>query len=85
MIALSIHASLLLLCGTCAYPLKLLQYSSRVGHSHIPYGGKYLWGPNFVLFILSLSERKFNTRNVRYNGVFSYVKWTERKLNTRIS
>jgi len=34
----------------------------------VPYSGKYSWDPNFVLFVLSLSERKFNTRNVHYDG-----------------
>jgi len=34
----------------------------------LPYSGKFLWGPNFILFILSLSERKFNTQNVCYDG-----------------
>ena len=49
-------------------------------HMGIPYSREKMWGPNFILFILSLSERKFNTRNVHYDGVFSCVKWTERKL-----
>ena len=35
---------------------------------NIPYSGKYSWGPNFILFVLSLSEWKFNTWNVRYDG-----------------
>jgi len=34
----------------------------------ILYNGKCSWGPIFILFLLSLSERKFNTWNVRYNG-----------------
>ena len=32
------------------------------------YSGKFSWGPNFILFVLSLSEQKFNTRNVHYDG-----------------
>ena len=38
------------------------QYS-MVSYVQIPYSGKYLWGQNFVLFVLSLSEQKFNTQN----------------------
>ena len=29
-------------------------------HMGIPYSREKMWGPNFILFILSLSERKFN-------------------------
>jgi len=44
----------------------------------ILYSGKISSGPNFVLFVLSLSERKLNARNIHYfmMGVFSCVKWT---------
>ena len=38
------------------------QYS-MVSYVQISYSGKYLWDPNFVLFVLSLSEQKFNTQN----------------------
>ena len=48
----------------------------------ILYSGNFLWGPNFIQFILSLSERKFNTRNVHFDGRVFLCKWTERKLNT---
>ena len=39
----------------------------------LPYSGKYWWGPNFVLFVLSLSEQKLNTQTIHYDGVFSCV------------
>jgi len=44
----------------------------------ILYSGKFSSGPNFVLFVLSLSERKLNARYIHYfmMGVFSCVKWT---------
>jgi len=41
---------------------------------------QYSWGPNFVLFILSLSERKFNTRNIRYDGCFFLCKMDRMKV-----
>jgi len=41
--------------------------------------------PNFILFVLSLSEGKFNTRNVRYDGRVFLCKMTEQKLSTWIS
>ena len=34
----------------------------------VSFSGKYSRGPNFVLFVLSLSEQKFNMRNVRHDG-----------------
>ena len=46
----------------------------------LPYSGKYLWGPNFILFVLSLSERKFNTRNVRYDGRVFLCKMDRTKI-----
>jgi len=41
-----------------------------------PYNKKFIWGPNFIV---SLSERKFNTRNVCYDG---HVKWTMKIKHT---
>jgi len=32
------------------------------------HSGKFSWGQNFILFILNLSEQKFNTQNIRYDG-----------------
>ena len=55
-----------------------------LGHS-VPYSRKFSSGPNFVLFVLSLSEWKLNTQNIRYDGHCFCVKWTERKLNIQIS
>ena len=46
----------------------------------VPYSGKYLWGPNFVLFVLSLSEQKFNTRNVHYDGRVLLCKMDRMKI-----
>ena len=46
----------------------------------ILYSGKYSWGPNFVLFVLSLSERKFNTRNVHYGGHVFLCKMDRTKI-----
>ena len=41
---------------------------NQYSHCLVLYSGKYSWGPNFVLFILSLLERKFNTQNAYYDG-----------------
>jgi len=32
------------------------------------YSEKFSWGPNFILFVLSLSEQNFNTQNIHYDG-----------------
>jgi len=55
-----------------------------VTHIELLYSRKYSWGPNFVLFVLSLSERNLTHETYVMMDVFSCVKWTERKLNTRI-
>jgi len=39
-----------------------------------------LWGPKFILFILSLSERKFNTQNVSYDGHAFLCKIDRKKI-----
>ena len=46
----------------------------------VRYSGKFSWGPNFVLFILSLSEWKFNTWNVRYDGRVFLCKMDRTKI-----
>jgi len=51
----------------------------------LPYSGKFSSGPNSILFVLSLSERKLNTRNVRYDGCVFLCKMDRTKLNARIS
>ena len=50
-----------------------------LGHS-VQYSRRFLSGPNFVLFILSLSERKLNTRNVRYDGCVFLFKMDRTKI-----
>ena len=66
-----------------------LLLSSYVGHSGyhttLPYSGKYSVGPNVVLFVLSLSGRKLTHETYIMMGVFSCLKWTERKLKAWIS
>jgi len=47
----------------------------------LPYSrGKYSWGPNFILFVFSLSERKFNTQNMRYDGRVFLCKMDRTKI-----
>ena len=50
----------------------------------VPYSGKYSWGPNFILFVLSLSELKFNTQNVRYDGRVFLCKMDEIKHTNQL-
>jgi len=52
--------------------------------SMIPYSKKYSWGPHFVLFILSLSEWKFNTRNVHYDGCVFPCKMDRTKITNQL-
>ena len=51
-----------------------------------PYSRKFSWGPYFILFILSLSEWKFNTRNVCYDGCVFLCKmdWTKIKHTNQL-
>ena len=44
------------------------------------YSGKFSWGPNFVLFVLSLSQRKFNTWNLCYDGHVFLCKMDRMKI-----
>ena len=67
-------------CHWCACPDTAIHIQS-IKTNELPYSGKYSWGPNFIL---SLSERKFNTRNVRYDG-WCKMDRTKVKLNTQIS
>jgi len=39
----------------------------------LPYSGKYWWGPNFVLFVLSLSEQNLTHETYIMMGMFSCV------------
>jgi len=50
------------------------------GSSTVLYSGKYSWGPNFILFVLSLSEQKFNTQDVRYDGRVFLCKMDRTKI-----
>ena len=47
---------------------------------NILYSGKFSWGPYFVLFVLSLSERIFNTPNVCYDGCVFLCKIDRTKI-----
>jgi len=62
----------------CFYTFKLLLFCYC--NVYIPYSRKFLSGPNFVLIILSLSERNFNTRNVRYDGHVFLCKMDRTKI-----
>jgi len=57
----------------------------RTNASHdyvLLYSGKYSWGPNFILFILSLSEQKCNTQNIMlwYDGRVFLCKMDRTKI-----
>ena len=63
----------------------LLDTTPTNGSSWLPYSGKYLWGRNFVLFILNLSERKFNTWNMDYDGCVFLCKMDKTKIKHELA
>jgi len=65
---------------TSVHAIHLPVTSAIIAMYHISYSGKYLWGPNFVLFVLSLSEWKFNTQNVGYDGRVFLCKMDRTKI-----
>ena len=68
----------------CSPPLLLTclvqQCSCQPLPDDMPCSRKFTWGPNFVLFVLSLSEWKFNTWNIHCGGRIFLCKMVRTKI-----